>query len=61
MTEWKFRPGDVVVSFNGQPVRATADLARLVGGTKPGTTVVAQVLRDGKTVDVKVTPDVLEG
>ncbi|HYD97288.1 MAG TPA: Do family serine endopeptidase [Noviherbaspirillum sp.] len=55
------QPGDVVVSFNGQPVQTTADLARLVGGTKPGTAVPVQVLRDGKTVDAKITPDALEG
>ena len=54
------QPGDVVVEYNGQPVQQTADLARLVGGTKPGTTVAARVLRDGRTVDVKVTPDALE-
>ena len=55
------RPGDVVVGYNGQPVQTTADLARLVGGTRPGTTANAQVLRDGKTVDIKVTLDALEG
>jgi serine protease Do len=54
------RPGDVVVAFNGQPVQTTADLARLVGGTKPGTAVSAQVLREGKPVEVKITPDALE-
>ena len=54
------RPGDVVVAYNGQPVQTTADLARLVGGTKPGTTVAAQVQRDGKTMEVKITPDSLE-
>jgi serine protease Do len=54
------RPGDVVVGYNGQPVQTTADLARLVGGTKPGTTVTAQVQREGKTMDVKITPDALE-
>jgi len=55
------QPGDVVVAFNGQPVQTTADLARLVGGTKPGTTVTVQVLRGGKTLEAKVTPDALEG
>jgi serine protease Do len=54
------KPGDVVVSFNGQPVQTIADLARLVGGAKPGTTVSAEVLRDGKSVAVKLTPDALE-
>jgi len=54
------RPGDVVVGYNGQPVQTTADLARLVGGTKPGTTVTAQVQREGKTVEVKITPEALD-
>ena len=54
------KPGDVVVQFNGQPVQAIADLARLVGGAKPGSTVSAEVLRDGKPVEVKITPEALE-
>ncbi|HYC42722.1 MAG TPA: trypsin-like peptidase domain-containing protein [Noviherbaspirillum sp.] len=54
------RPGDVVVAYNAQPVQTTADLARLVGGTKPGTSITVQVQRDGKTVDVNITPDSLE-
>ncbi|HJV50890.1 MAG TPA: Do family serine endopeptidase [Noviherbaspirillum sp.] len=55
------KPGDVVVSFNSQPVKTTADFARLIGDTKPGTTVGAEVLRGGKSVNVKITPDALEG
>jgi len=54
------KPGDVVVSLNGQPVQTIADLARLVGGTKPGTAASAEVLRDGKSTNVKITPDALE-
>ncbi|HJV79647.1 Do family serine endopeptidase [Noviherbaspirillum sp.] len=55
------KPGDVVVAFNGQPVKTTADFARLIGETKPGTTVSAELLRGGKNVSVKITPDALEG
>ncbi|HYD63229.1 MAG TPA: Do family serine endopeptidase [Noviherbaspirillum sp.] len=54
------KPGDVIVEYNGQPVQTTADLARLVGGTKPGTTVVAKALREGKHTEVKLTPEALE-
>jgi len=54
------QPGDVVVGFNGQPVQVTADLARLVGGTKPGTSVTMQVHRQGKQLELKVTLDALE-
>ncbi len=54
------KPGDVVISFNGQPVQTIADLARLVGSAKPGTIVNAEVLREGKSLFVKITPDVLE-
>lgn len=49
------RPGDVILSFNGEPVRTTADLARLVGSTKPGTTVTLEVMRNGSRVTAKPT------
>ena len=48
------RPGDVVLSFNGQQVQTTADLARFVGSTKPGTKVTAELWRKGETRSVDV-------
>lgn len=50
------KPGDVVLALNGQPVQTTADLARLVGGTKPGDTVKLQIWRNKNmlTEEVKV-------
>lgn len=48
-------PGDVILAFNGKPVNTSADLARLVGGTKPGSTVDAELWRKGASVSVKVT------
>jgi serine protease Do len=54
------RPGDVIISFNEQPVQTTADLARLVGNTRPGTTVAATASRGGKTMSAKITVDALE-
>lgn len=49
------RPGDVIVSFNGEPVQTTADLARRVGSTKPGTTVSVEVMRNGGATTTKLT------
>lgn len=54
------KPGDVIVAYNEQPVQTTADLARLVGGTRPGTTANAKVWRNGDSVTVKITVDALE-
>jgi serine protease Do len=48
-------PGDVILAFNGKPVNTSADLARLVGGTKPGTTAGADLWRKGAAASVKVT------
>ncbi|GAB3551676.1 DegQ family serine endoprotease [Noviherbaspirillum agri] len=47
--------GDIIVALNGQPVQRAADLARLVAGTKPGTTVTADVWRKGQIVPIKIT------
>ncbi|HEY8607838.1 MAG TPA: trypsin-like peptidase domain-containing protein [Noviherbaspirillum sp.] len=54
------RPGDVLLSFDGKPVQVTADLARLVGGTRPGTTAAAEVWRNGKTIGLQIRVAALE-
>ena len=46
--------GDIVTSFNGKQVERANDLPRLVGETKPQTTVPMQVLRMGKTITLNV-------
>ena len=38
---------DIITKFDGKPVEASGDLPRLVGGTRPGTTVTMEVLRKG--------------
>ncbi|RLG11207.1 serine protease [Candidatus Pacearchaeota archaeon] len=45
---------DVVVSYNGKPVRNASDLKNYVLLTKPGTKVILKVIRNGKEIRVKV-------
>jgi len=52
-----FRRSDVVIDFDGETVRSARQLARLVQETPPGRTVRARVLRDGKRIDLDVTPE----
>jgi serine protease Do len=49
-------PGDVILEFNGKPVRNSNDLVQLVVATKPGSVVPIRVLRDKqeRTLNVKV-------
>ena len=47
-------PGDAVTSVNGQPIKDTAELIRLVSSRRPGENVTLGVLRDGKDVKLKV-------
>ena len=54
------RPGDVIMSINGQQVENTADLARLVGSTRPGTEVTAQAWRNGKDISARIKVAALE-
>jgi serine protease Do len=49
------QPGDVILAFNGKPVQTSADLARLVAGTKPGSSAKAEVWRKGARQTVNVT------
>ncbi|MBM3298082.1 MAG: PDZ domain-containing protein, partial [Candidatus Aminicenantes bacterium] len=50
----KLLEGDVVVKFNGRNMSDAASLAAAVRRTKPGQEAALQVLRKGKTLDVKV-------
>jgi serine protease Do len=47
--------GDIILKFDGKAVNASADLPRIVGGTKPGSKVPVQVWRKGQTREVSVT------
>ncbi len=42
------RPGDIVVSFNAQPVATPSDLYRYIADAKIGTTGTLRVLREGR-------------
>ena len=48
------QPSDIILKFNGRPVIESKDLPTVVAGTKPGTKVVVQIWRRGRTVDVPV-------
>jgi serine protease Do len=39
-------PGDVIIEYNGRPVRNRDELVRMVTATKPGTAVPVKVMRD---------------
>lgn len=45
---------DVIIEFNGKSVRRYSDLPPLVGVVKPGDKVEVKVVRDSKTVKLKV-------
>ena len=48
--------GDVIIKFDGKAITASADLPRVVGGTKPGKIAAVDILRKGtvKTLNVGV-------
>lgn len=52
------RPGDVVLSWNEEPVFSAAELTRLVRETPPGREVPVEVFRDGGRDALTVTPGV---
>ena len=49
-----FRPGDVVVAFNGQAVTDASQFNRLVGDAKIGTTATVKVLREGRPLEIQI-------
>ncbi|NOY15687.1 MAG: DegQ family serine endoprotease [Gammaproteobacteria bacterium] len=46
---------DVIVEYNGKPVRLSSDLPFYVGRSKVGTTATLKVLRAGKSRNVKIS------
>jgi serine protease Do len=50
------KAGDVVVQFDGENVRSAMQLTRLVRETAEGRAVKMAVIRDGKRMDLDVTP-----
>jgi serine protease Do len=53
-------PGDVIVEFQGNPVRNSDELVQKVINTKPGSTVTVNVLRDKRPQSIKVTVEPLD-
>ena len=52
-----FADGDVIVEFDGERVRSASQLTRLVRETPAGRIVGATVMRDGRRVELEVTPE----
>ncbi len=55
------RPGDVIVSFNGQTVEDPSHLQRLVADAKVGGTATLGIVRDGRKVETRVRIDPQSG
>ena len=49
------KPGDIVIEFNGRPVRSSSELTSMVVQTKPGTTVPMKIVRNREQRTVNVT------
>ena len=54
------RPGDVVMEFNGRPVKDSDSLVAMVVATKPGTSVPLTVYRDNQRKSLNITIDELD-
>jgi serine protease Do len=53
-------PGDVIVGYNGKPIRNRDELVAMVTATKPGTTVPVRVVRDRQERTISVTVEELD-
>ena len=47
--------GDVIIAFDGRDIKNMSDLPMIVANTPAGKTADVRVIRDGKTMDVKIT------
>jgi len=48
------KEGDLILSFNDQPVTATRDLVRVVSSTEVGSIVPVKIMRSNKTLDLMI-------
>ncbi|MCI0469290.1 MAG: PDZ domain-containing protein, partial [Nitrospirae bacterium] len=55
------KKGDVITGYNGKKVESPAHLRNAVASTKPGTTVIVKLLRNGETMTLNVTVGELPG
>jgi serine protease Do len=53
-------PGDVIIQFNGRPIKNNDELVRMVVATKPGTNVPVKVLRNKQEKTLTLTVDELD-
>jgi serine protease Do len=53
-------PGDVIIAYNGKPIRNRDELVAMVTATKPGTSVPIRVVRDKQERTVTVTVEELD-
>ena len=53
-------PGDVIVAYNGKPIRRRDDLVAMVTATRPGTTVPVRIVRDREEQTISVTIEELD-
>jgi serine protease Do len=53
-------PGDVVIAYNGKPIKNRDELVSMVVATKPGTSVPVRIVRDKQERTINVTVDELD-
>ena len=53
-------PGDVILQFNGKPVKNSEDLVQMVVNTKPGSSVPLRIMRDRQERTLTVTIEELD-
>ncbi|HEX7728407.1 MAG TPA: trypsin-like peptidase domain-containing protein [Terracidiphilus sp.] len=49
------KPGDIIISIDGRPVKDGDDLVNEIASRKPGSTIRLGFMRDGKQMDASVT------
>ena len=53
-------PGDVIIAYNGKPIRNRDELVGMVTATKPGTTVPVRLVRDKQERTINLTVEELD-
>jgi serine protease Do len=49
------KAGDIILSVNGEKIKLSSEVPRIIGNVKPGSKVILEIYRNGQVISLKIT------